>query len=214
MSFDLAGFVVVVLAAYLIPGPDFLIVTRFSPQSRSAGRAAAFGALAGLCVHMLVAALGLSALAANASTVFTVVKLLGAAYLVWLGVRIILSGSSAPDASTSADGGEPDRRSSVAGSISDAFRSGLLTNLLNPKAVLFFLSVLPQFIDRSLPAAPQILVLGVIDVLIGVFYWIVVIELEQRFVAHRVTATARLWWNRTCGSLLIGAGALLTRANM
>lgn len=214
MSFDLVGFVLVVLAAYLIPGPDFLIVTRFSLQSRSDGRAAALGALSGLCVHMLVAALGLSALAANASTVFTVVKLLGAAYLVWLGIGIILSGPGASHAPAAADDGDGDRRRSVAGSTGGAFRSGLLTNLLNPKAVLFFLSVLPQFIDRSLPAAPQILVLGLIDIGIGVVYWAVIVELEQRLVAHRVNATARLWWNRICGSLLIGAGSLLTRANV
>ncbi|MER5478509.1 LysE family transporter [Streptomyces sp. NPDC002734] len=92
MSVDLAGFLGVVLVAYLVPGPDFLVVVQAAAAHPSKGRAAALGAQTGLCVHMLAAAVGLSLIAARSPVVFEAVKLLGAAYLVYLGVRAVLAG--------------------------------------------------------------------------------------------------------------------------
>ncbi|WP_405638160.1 LysE family transporter [Streptomyces sp. NBC_01178] len=91
MSVDLMGFLGVVLIAYAVPGPDFLVVFRSAVEHLSQGRAAGLGAQAGLCVHMLAAAVGLAVLAARSPAVYAAIKLLGAAYLVHLGVRAVLA---------------------------------------------------------------------------------------------------------------------------
>ncbi|MDC2956558.1 LysE family transporter [Streptomyces gilvifuscus] len=91
MSVDLLGFLGVVLVAYVVPGPDFLVVLRSATEHPVKGRAAALGAQAGLCVHMLAAAVGLSVIAARSPVVYDGVKLLGAAYLVHLGIRAVLA---------------------------------------------------------------------------------------------------------------------------
>ncbi|MEY7977531.1 LysE family translocator, partial [Streptomyces pilosus] len=91
MSADLIGFLGVVLVAYLVPGPDFLVVVRSAAEHPSKGRAAALGAQAGLCVHMLAAAAGLSVVATRSPVVYDAIRLSGAAYLVYLGVRAVLA---------------------------------------------------------------------------------------------------------------------------
>ncbi|MFD8845647.1 aminotransferase class III-fold pyridoxal phosphate-dependent enzyme, partial [Streptomyces pseudogriseolus] len=89
MSVDLVGFLGVVLVAYVVPGPDFLVVVRSATDHPAKGRAAALGAQSGLCVHMLAAAIGLSVLAARSPVIYDAIKLLGAAYLVYLGGRAV-----------------------------------------------------------------------------------------------------------------------------
>lgn len=91
MSVDLIGFLGVVMLAYVVPGPDFLVVVRSAAEHPSKGRAAALGAQAGLCVHMVAAAVGLSVVAARSPAVYDAIKLLGAAYLVHLGIRAVLA---------------------------------------------------------------------------------------------------------------------------
>ncbi|MFE7854534.1 LysE family translocator [Streptomyces sp. NPDC057403] len=194
MSVDLIGFLGVVLAAYVVPGPDFLVVLRSAAEHPLKGRAAALGAQAGLCVHMLAAALGLSLIAARSPVVFDVVRLLGAAYLVYLGIRAVSAARRAirerraGQAETCGAGAE--RTGTVDPSAGDTegaatplrspegeaghrlrqsgFTQGLLTNVLNPKAALFFLSVLPQFVHGGGSTTRQIFFLGSLDVLIGV----------------------------------------------
>jgi len=100
---------------------------------------AALGIAAGSVVHTLAAALGLSAILATSATAFTVVKLLGAAYLIYIGVRALASRSLLP-ANLEPGGGAAARI---------AFRRGIVTNLLNPKVAVFFLAFLPQFIDPA-----------------------------------------------------------------
>ncbi|WP_241027875.1 LysE family transporter [Streptomyces verrucosisporus] len=90
-SVDLAGFLGVVLLAHPIPGPDFLVITRAAVRRPGLGRAAAMGARAGLCAHMLAAVLGLSVVAARSSAAFTAIKPAGAVHLVFLGVRALVT---------------------------------------------------------------------------------------------------------------------------
>ncbi len=99
MSVDLVGFLGVVLVAYVVPGPDFLVVVRSATDHPAKGRATALGAQSGLCVHMLAAAIGLSVLAARSPVIYDAIKLLGAAYLVYLG-----SGRCSPPGAPPADG--------------------------------------------------------------------------------------------------------------
>ena len=156
----LAAFVAMVFLISVVPGPDVVFVVASGLRDgRRGGVAAALGVTGGMAVHTLAAALGLSALVRSSATAFEAVRLAGAGYLVWLGVHALRSQgrTSAPTAGDSA------RRSS-----SQIARQAALTNLLNPKVIVFFLAFLPQFVDRGRgEVAAQILLLGVVFTLVG-----------------------------------------------
>src|SRR5262245_4969067 len=122
----------------LTPGQDtFYIIGRSIAQGTRIGIASAFGIAAGSLVHTAMAAVGLSALLATSAYAFTIIKLMGAAYLVYLGVTMLV----APRAASRLPLGTSKR------SAFGAFRDGALTNIFNPKVALFFLALMPQFID-------------------------------------------------------------------
>jgi threonine/homoserine/homoserine lactone efflux protein len=126
----------------LTPGQDtFYILGASIAQGRRVGIASALGICSGCVVHTLAAAAGLSAILATSATAFVIVKLAGAAYLIYLGVRYIMTRHhevAVSPATMSRDAWK-------------AFREGVITNVLNPKVALFFLAFLPQFIDRDSP---------------------------------------------------------------
>jgi threonine/homoserine/homoserine lactone efflux protein len=155
---SLAIFVAAALLLLLTPGPAVLyIVTRSLDQGRRAGLVSMLGVHAGTLVHVLAAAAGLSTLLAASATAFTTVKYLGAAYLVFLGIRRLLDRGAA----TPAADGRP-------GDLRRAFVDGVVVNVLNPKTALFFLAFLPQFVDVSRGGVGmQILALGLLFMLLG-----------------------------------------------
>jgi threonine/homoserine/homoserine lactone efflux protein len=139
---DLALFVVSGLLLNVTPGADTLyIVGRSAAEGARSGAVAALGIGAGCVVHALAAALGLSVVLAASATAFTIVKLVGAAYLVWLGATLLLA-RPALAARTGTDG-----LAVPCTPLSTVFWQGLLTNVLNPKVALFFLAFLPQFVE-------------------------------------------------------------------
>ncbi|WP_210637497.1 LysE family translocator [Streptomyces sp. GESEQ-13] len=203
MSVDLLGFLGVVLVAYVVPGPDFLVVVRSAAEHPAKGRAAALGAQSGLCVHMVAAAVGLSVLAARSPVVYDTIKLLGAAYLVHLGVRAVLAARRAARQQR----GERDVRVDASrGRWRSGFAQGFLTNVLNPKAALFFLSVLPQFVHGGGSPTRQIFLLGTLDVLVGVAYWFMLVTSASRLRALLARPRFRQRWELTTGWLFIGIG--------
>jgi threonine/homoserine/homoserine lactone efflux protein len=155
----LAVFVAAALALLLVPGPAVLyIVARSVHQGRAAGLASVLGIHVGTLVHILAATVGLSAIVVSSATAFTVVKLVGAAYLVYLGLRTLLRGDGAVESAPA--GPTRGRRRD--------FAEGLVVNVLNPKTALFFLAFLPQFVDPEAGRlALQILVLGFVFLLLG-----------------------------------------------
>ncbi|WP_030785111.1 LysE family translocator [Streptomyces sp. NRRL S-920] len=223
MSVDLVGFLGVVMLAYLVPGPDFLVIVRAAARRTSLGRAAAFGAQTGLCVHMCAAALGLSAIAAQSALAFTVIKLAGAAYLVHLGVRALLAARKDTEhgGGHGAAGREeaPGRCSSDGAAAGErghsrraSFAEGFLSNVLNPKAALFFLSILPQFVNQGGSPARQIFLLGALDVLIGVVYWLALVGFAARLRTALARPSWRRRWERISGSLFIALGITVATA--
>src|ERR1700741_550848 len=136
-----------------IPGPNHIyIVARSISQGRGAGLASALGVETGTLVHVTAAALGLSAVIASSATAFNLVRYLGAAYLVYLGIRALTRRDG--DAGEAEVADAPLRRT---------FAEGVMVNVLNPKAALFFLAFLPQFIDPGRgPVATQTLVFGAV----------------------------------------------------
>jgi threonine/homoserine/homoserine lactone efflux protein len=192
------------IAFLVIPGPSvFYIVTRSLAQGRRAGVASMLGVQAGGLVHVVAAAFGISALIASSATAFTIVKYAGAAYLILLGLRKLLSR------------GEEDAAPEPSGPTSESrlFWQGAVVNLLNPKTALFFLAFLPQFVDPSAPVAPQMLVLGTMLVGIGVVsdgtYALVAAGAGRRL---RETAAARRRLDRLSGGVFVGLGLVAALA--
>ena len=157
----LALFAVAAITLLVIPGPAVLyIVTRSVDQGRAAGLASVCGVHVGTLVHVAAAALGLSALLVSSATAYHTVRWLGAAYLIWLGVRRLL-------AHDEPSGPVKDRDASRRG-LRRIFAQGVVVNVLNPKTALFFLAFLPQFVDVSRGSVPlQVVVFGVAFVLLG-----------------------------------------------
>jgi threonine/homoserine/homoserine lactone efflux protein len=155
----LAVFLVASLVLLVTPGPAVLyIVARSIDQGRAAGLVSAMGVASGALFHIAAAALGVSALLMSSAVAFSVVKYLGASYLVYLGIRTLLERRQP----TSLHAPEPQKLSRI-------FSQGVVVNLLNPKTALFFFAFLPQFVDPTRWAIPlQILLLGMLFVMMGV----------------------------------------------
>jgi threonine/homoserine/homoserine lactone efflux protein len=188
----------VVLAA--IPGPGMLyVLARTLAHGRGAGLRSTLGTAAGGLGHVVAAAVGLSALLMTSALAFSAVKYVGAAYLIWLGVRT-LAGLREP-AEEVQDSGGP------------AFRQGMLTELLNPKTALFFLTFLPQFVQPERgPVAPQLLALGCVSVALNSSADVVIAALGGRIR----TALSPRWWRRqrlASGCTLIALGGFAAAGN-
>jgi threonine/homoserine/homoserine lactone efflux protein len=169
-AFTLAAFVLI-----FTPGPDMtLFLGETLRAGRARGMAAMMGASVGLLVHTLLAAFGLSALLAASATAFTVLKIAGAAYLLWLAAQAIRHGS----ALTLAPGKGEQRP------LMQVFALGLGVNLLNPKIVMFFLTFLPQFVSVADPhASAKLLFLGLYFLALGVPTCVLLILAAERFTA-------------------------------
>lgn len=174
------------------------------------------GQQAALIVHILIVAAGLGVLVAGSPVAFEVIRYAGAAYLVYLGIRQLLAKPQPPAAADGdgADEVEPDdaRQASAASAESrwSMFRRGLWVNLLNPKAIVFFLAFLPQFIRPELPLLPQYLVVGltvvVVDVIVMWGFFAVAAHSLRRFTR---SVRGQRVLNGIFGSLFIAVGVLL-----
>ena len=189
----------------LTPGPDIIyVLVRGAAQGPKAGLAAAAGLCTGILGHIFLAVVGFSAILAASTQAFLVVKLAGAAYLLYLGVRMWLDRSGLDLARGGADK-KADKK------IAAIYRQTILMNLLNPKVALFFLALLPQFVDPAKGSvASQFLVLGVIFLVVS-FCVMATAGFAggqlRRFLA-RSEKTAVIT-NRVAGSLLILLGLRL-----
>ena len=177
-------FVVAGLMLNIVPGADMTFVAASAARGgRRDGTIAALGIGAGALVHVLAATVGLSAILASSQTAFNLIKWIGAAYLLWIAISLVRSGShGAEDADVRPGaGGWP------------LFRAAMLVNILNPKVALFFLALLPQFVDPAAASpAVQILCLGLWFDLVGTLVNIVV-------ALAAAGMAARLKHNRTIG---------------
>jgi threonine/homoserine/homoserine lactone efflux protein len=147
---DLPLFVLAGLLLNVTPGPDMAyIAARGAAGGFRAGAAATLGITAGCVVHTLAAAAGLSVLLATSATAFSIVKWCGAAFLLYTGVRLLMSSLSRKTEGNESAAPRPPLATASAARI---FREGLLINVLNPKVALFFLAFLPQFIEAGAPS--------------------------------------------------------------
>lgn len=201
---DLPLFIASGLLLNIAPGPDsVLIMARSATQGWRAGSAAALGIGAGTCVHVLGAALGMSALLATSAWAFTAVKYAGAAYLVYIGLALLLArraGGAGPQAEPPPP--QPYRK---------IFLQGFLTNVLNPKVALFFLAFVPQFIAPEAPhKALAFLLLGAIFNFNGML-WCHVLAVSTALLSRRLRVGRGLagGLNRAIGALFVSFGIKL-----
>lgn len=200
---DLPLFVISGLLLNIMPGPDsLLIMTRSATQGWRAGVAASLGIGAGTLVHIFAAALGLSALLSTSATAFTVVKLVGAAYILYMAVGLLRSRKATRETTAPALPALPYRK---------IFAQGFLTNVLNPKVALFFLAFVPQFIHADAPnKALAFIVLGCIFNFNGML-WCSALALTTAKASERIklNPTVSLWLNRATGGLFVWLGVKL-----
>lgn len=203
---DFGLFVAAGVLLNLTPGQDTLyIVGRSVAHGRAIGIASALGISAGCLLHTLAAALGLSALVAASPSAFFGMQLIGAAYLIYLGARLLLT-RTAVLPTTPAQG---------AADWLAAFGQGALTNITNPKVALFFLAFLPQFIEADSPHKfAAMLLLGLTFVLTGTL-WCLILALGAARLKQRYAANSRTtrYLAKAAGVLFIALGLRLAASN-
>src|SRR5213075_1627830 len=186
------------LVLIAIPGPDqALIVRNALVGGRAAGLRTMLGGASGLLLHSTAAVLGLSALLAASATAYTTLKIAGVAYLVYLGVRMLrAAGHGHADADEPRRGGRP-------------FSQGLLSNAMNPKCALFFLTFLPQFLPTHGPRLPMALALAAVFELLYLAWFSGLVALVDRVGDWLRRPRPRAWMDRASGSALVGFAARL-----
>jgi len=197
----LYAFIGVAALLTVLPGADMALVTR---NVLAVGRRRAMLTIAGICtgcvIHATASALGLSAILATSATAFNVVKTLGAGYLIWIGIQSIREAGQ-PATVTSEDSA---RRARLG-----PFLQGFLTNILNPKVAVFYLTFLPQFISPGEPVLRRSLLLASIHIAMG-FVWLTAYAwFIDRLGAVLTRPHVKAWLERLTGGLLIALGARL-----
>ena len=189
MPDGLPAFVLAATLVAMVPGADMALVTRQVLVGGTAlARRTILGSCTGLLVHAAALAAGLSALLLASATAYTAVKWAGAAYLIWLGVQAIRSART-PAATPAAT---PRR----------AYLAGLLSTVLNPKPALFYVALVPQFVDRSAAVLPQALLLCGLHIAVS-FVWLTAFA----HLVHGARGAFRgTWVQRATGTVLVALG--------
>lgn len=204
-DYSLAHWLAFLSAAVLLnlsPGPDIAFILGHTMRGgKRAGFSALFGVWSGACLHVLMAALGLSAVLAASAVAFSTVKWLGAAYLVWLGIQALRTGGGSGLIKAA---GEELPTASI-------YRQGILVSLLNPKVAIFFLAFLPQFVvEGAGPAWAQLMLHGGLIIVVAAFIEPPLVLVGGRLAdALRHNQKVGLWLDRGLGALFVALGARL-----
>jgi RhtB (resistance to homoserine/threonine) family protein len=210
----ITGFTFFLIAVFLLnvtPGPDTAyIVGRSVAQGRGAGIVSALGISAGCIVHTLACAFGLTAILAASATAFTVIKIAGAMYLIYLGVRLVFTKHDEAESAR-----EKQAEKAAPKSLGQLFAQGFVTNVLNPKVVLFFVSFFPQFVAAdSQHKTLAFLTLGIVFIAMSTVWnsfvaWIAG-SVTERFAGK---SGVKKWLDRGVGSAFVGLGIKLATSH-
>ena len=199
MLLTVLAFVGAAVLIVLLPGPDTLVVVRSILRGgRRQGTLTALGNLCGLTVWVLGAALGLAAMLEASEVGYAVLRIVGACYLVFLGVQAWRSRGHVETAD--------DRRRSVLGT---GFRAGVLTNLLNPKVGVFFVTFLPGFVPDGASVLWTTLLFGAIFIVLTALYWVLLLGLAGKVTAWMNTPVIRRRLDAATASVLVAFGLRL-----
>lgn len=195
-------FFVAAVLLNLSPGPDIaFILAQTAKNGQRSGFAAMFGVWSGAFLHVLLAAIGLSAILATSATAFTFVKWIGAIYLIWLGIQAIRSDGASYSSDT-----EVKQLSNI-----KIFQQGALVAALNPKVAIFFLAFLPQFVvDGAGSASAQLFLHGSLIIVVAAFIEPPLVILGAKLTKY-LSQNSRVaaWMDRGLGTLFIGLGVRL-----
>lgn len=202
MPFDLwLAFAAASTAILIIPGPTVLLVLSYAlSQGRQVAMSTAAGVAVGDLIAMSVSVAGFGALIAASATAFMVLKWVGAAYLVYLGIKLLLSASDAHPLSAS--------KGLKKVTAWDTFRNATVVTALNPKSIGFFVAFVPQFIDPARPLLPQAAIMTATFVTLGGLNALAYALLADRLRARIERPSVIRWLTRAGGATLIGMGAL------
>ncbi len=197
MTVALLTFLAAATLIILAPGPDTLLVTRnVFRRGRRGGLVTAAGTVTGLALWSMAAALGLSALLATSRIGYDIVRVAGGLYLVWLGIQSLRSRGTVPTPQTEV-APTPMHR---------AYLSGVLSNLLNPKIGVFFVTFLPGFVPAGAPVGATAALLGALFVVETGLWLVVLVWLVGRGTGWLSKRAVRQWLDRVTGVVLIGFG--------
>lgn len=191
------SFLVALLIIMIVPGPDFVLIMGNAVQSLRRGVEAALGVMTGLLVHATLATIGLSALVAAAPAALFVVKAVGALYLAYVGFMTLRTAN------------KPAREQRPTGNV---FLRGMLCDLLNPKVMLTFLSLIPQAMDPHAAPLPQAALLSAVTVGVFALFWVIVVPLARQLGTLLSRPKIRATFERVCGTALIGMAASVLAA--
>jgi threonine/homoserine/homoserine lactone efflux protein len=199
-------FLVGSIVVTVVPGPDMALITRqVVNRGRGAAQVTIFGNLSGLVVHATALAVGLSALLVASATAYSVVKLAGAAYLVFLGVQSLLQARRTRAGADAAAAEPTPKRGSP-------YRQGLISTVLNPKPALFFVSYLPQFVDRDGSVTLQVGLLAAIHIVVGLVWLTIYASLVSRMHAAITRPRVKAALERATGVVLVALGLRVAAA--
>jgi threonine/homoserine/homoserine lactone efflux protein len=202
---SLIPFLAAALVLAITPGPGMAyVVARTAAGGRKEGLASSIGTGLGGMVHVLAAALGFSLIVAQSAVAFNVVKYLGAAYLIYLGIRLLLRKEQPFSLAAESVPPHGTRR---------AFMEGILVEALNVKTALFFLAFLPQFVSSSAPLIPQLALLGAFCVTLNTLADVLAVLAAHRILRSDAVRSARARiLTRASGATMLGLGAYLALA--
>lgn len=186
------SFLVALLIIMIVPGPDFVLIMGNAVRSLRRGVQAALGVITGLLIHATLATIGLSALVAAVPTALLVVKVIGALYLAYIGFMTLRTAN------------KPSDEQQAGGNV---FLRGLLCDLLNPKVMLTFLSLIPQAMDPAAAPLPQAALLSAVTVGVFAAFWVIVVPLARQLGNLLGRPRVRATFERVCGTALIGMAA-------
>ena len=190
------SFLLAATALAIVPGPGIAyVVARTVAGGRAEGVASSVGTAGGGMVHVVLSALGLSLLIAESSVLYSAIKYLGAAYLLYLGLKILLARPKATDVPHLARAGAK-----------KAFRDGIVVEALNVKTAMFFIAFIPQFVSPAHAFAPQFILLGSICVLLNTSADLVAVFAASRFLASDAKARRERLLSRVSGVVMIALG--------
>lgn len=190
-------------ALCISPGPDLMyIMSQTIAKGKKTGLASTLGVCSGAMIHVSMAAFGLSAILAASAVAFTAVKIVGAVYLVYLGIKSIM---------TKAEFFSPEKRDDNEISFFKAYKQGILIDVLNPKPAIFFMAFLPQFVRPEIGhTSAQLFILGALVVMVGIFVEVVVVFGISRttgFLRNNPKFSGIL--NKALGSVMVYLGVRL-----
>jgi threonine/homoserine/homoserine lactone efflux protein len=191
------SFLVALLIIMIVPGPDFVLIMGNAVRSLRKGTEAALGVITGLLIHATLATIGLSALVAAVPTALLVVKVIGALYLAYVGFMTLRTAN------------KPAENQHGKGNV---FLRGLLCDLLNPKVMLTFLSLIPQAMDPNSAPLPQAALLSAVTVGTFALFWVIVVPTARQLGALLSKPKIRATFERVCGTALIGMAASVLAA--